>query len=1053
MSTPSFLRCFALLRAFSAAALTAGISAASCSVPDFEFAPASGPPAHCTDDTQSDGETGLDCGGECDPCPLGSGCAASRDCAEGECIDGVCQEVGCMNDARDGSESDVDCGGSCEKKCATDQGCNRASDCESGVCQESLCVGATCTDGVLNGSESGVDCGASCEGCEDGKTCRSSRDCLSNDCIGGVCGPTCSDGYANCDRQAEGECEVNVRVDADNCGDCGQKCTLPHAMAECQGGACKVKECEAPYADCDGDPENGCEVNTSTNSSHCGGCDELCPAVNGDAYCEESACKVECDEGFTDCNGVIGDGCERPINRDVLNCGGCGIECVPTAGGRPWCRDGVCGETVCAAGKGDCNGDPDDGCEVDLAADPENCGTCGGLCTVANGTGKCTATGCAIDSCEPGFADCGGGYDDGCETSTQTSLSHCGGCGDTCTVAGGTPKCEGGDCEVRTCNSGMGDCDGDPDNGCETNVNSNQTNCGACAAAGGVNCNTIYANATATCQSGACSFVGCKADYANCNSSLTDGCEANVKTDEGHCGDCSTQCNTIHTTSNQCLDGTCNPVCTTAQYDDCGVPKNGCNIDLWNDESNCLGCNIVCQSGASAHVTSNNCSSSGCNPVCSGAYESCDGDVNNGCETDTTTNARHCGDCNQVCSTAAGAHVSSNSCSGGDCQPVCSGAWRSCDGNGMNGCEKDTSSDINACGGCNTRCLQAHASATTCTGGACVPTCNAGWKACGNPEDGCTTQLGTASNCADCGDVCRNTNASAVACTAGTCVPTCNAGWKACGDPGDGCTTQLGTASNCGDCGHVCSAARPICSNGSCVVTPDIVVVNSGTTGSVGTSGSSTPIINVTHALQTLPGNDRMVLLGVVASENSLVPVSVTYDGTPMRLFNAQQVSGESNAAAHIYYLLDSQLPATTGNRSVVVRMANSSSWGMYFANVVELKGVHQSNPFASTTTTGIHASAADCGASASRGVSTDFSATGSFVYTVLAARNGNAGATLNSSTVTSIMNLRLTSPATMLALAGYLVANSNTTISWTMGGCWSTAGVGVAVRRAGAGG
>ncbi|WP_437764765.1 hypothetical protein WMF27_33570 [Sorangium sp. So ce281] len=627
---------------------------------------------------------------------------------------------------------------------------------------------------------------------------------------------------------------MNLRADVDNCGDCGQKCALSHATAECQGGACKVKECEAPYADCDGDPENGCEVNTSTSASHCGGCDELCPAVNGDAYCEESECKIECDKGFSDCNGLIGDGCEKAITRDVLNCNGCGIECVPTEGGRPWCRDGVCGETICPAGKGDCNGDPDDGCEVDLAADPENCVTCGGLCTVANGTGKCTATGCAIASCAPGFADCGGGYEDGCETSTETSLDHCGGCGEACTIAGGTPKCEGGDCKVRTCNSGMGDCDGNPDNGCETNVNSNQTHCGACAAAGGVDCNSIYANATATCQSGNCTFVGCKPNYANCNGSITDGCEANVRTDEGHCGDCSTRCNTIHTTSNQCIDGTCDPVCTTAQYDDCGVPENGCNIDLWSDEGNCLGCNLVCQSGASAHVVSNTCGSSGCSPVCSGL-------------------------------------------------------WRDCDGDGMNGCEKDVSSDVNACGGCNTRCLQAHASAT--------------------------------------------------ACRSGTCVPTCNAGWKACGDPRDGCTTQLGTAGNCGDCGHVCSGTRSICSNGNCVVTPDIIVVNSATTGSVISSGSSTPIINVTHALQTPRDNDRMVLVGVVASENSLVPESVTYDGAPMRLFNRQEVPGEKNAAAHIYYLLDSELPATTGNRPVVVRMANSASWGMYFANVVELKG------------------------------------------------------------------------------------------------------------------
>ena len=66
-----------------------------------------------------------------------------------------------------------------------------------------------------------------------------------------------------------------------------------------------------------------------------------------------------------------------------------------------------------------------------------------------------------------------------------------------------------------------------------------------------------------------------------------------------------------------------------------------------------------------------------------------------------------------------------------------------------------------------------------------------------------------------------------------------------------------------------------------------------------------------------------------------------------------------------------------------------------------------------------------------------------------MAARNANTGATISPTAATSTMNRRLTDPTTMVALAGYLVANSNTTISWTMGGCWSTAGVGVAVRRA----
>jgi hypothetical protein len=46
---------------------------------------------------------------------------------------------------------------------------------------------------------------------------------------------------------------------------------------------------------------------------------------------------------------------------------------------------------VCAAGKGDCDVNPDNGCEVTLATDAANCGTCGNSC----GGGKCAANLCS----------------------------------------------------------------------------------------------------------------------------------------------------------------------------------------------------------------------------------------------------------------------------------------------------------------------------------------------------------------------------------------------------------------------------------------------------------------------------------------------------------------------------------------------------------------------------------------------------------------------------------------------------------------------------------
>jgi endoglucanase len=48
--------------------------------------------------------------------------------------------------------------------------------------------GPTCTDSVKNGSETDVDCGGSCgSDCVNGKRCAASKDCVSQNCVGGVC--------------------------------------------------------------------------------------------------------------------------------------------------------------------------------------------------------------------------------------------------------------------------------------------------------------------------------------------------------------------------------------------------------------------------------------------------------------------------------------------------------------------------------------------------------------------------------------------------------------------------------------------------------------------------------------------------------------------------------------------------------------------------------------------------------------------------------------------------------------------------------------------------
>jgi hypothetical protein len=58
--------------------------------------------------------------------------------------------------------------------------------------------------------------------------------------------------------------------------------------------------------------------------------------------------------------------------------------------------------------------------------------------------------------------------------------NNCGTCGHICTFPNATAGCVNGQCTILACDEGWGDCDGDPANGCEENVSSDVNNCGGC---------------------------------------------------------------------------------------------------------------------------------------------------------------------------------------------------------------------------------------------------------------------------------------------------------------------------------------------------------------------------------------------------------------------------------------------------------------------------------------------------------------------------------------------------------------------------------------------
>lgn len=81
-----------------------------------------------------------------------------------------------------------------------------------------------------------------------------------------------------------------------------------------------------------------------------------------------------CGGDLNDCNDDPSDGCESDSNTDINNCGHCGTVCTPgiVPDTVATCVDGACG-VGCAVGRGDCDGNPVNGCETTL---PDGAAAC-----------------------------------------------------------------------------------------------------------------------------------------------------------------------------------------------------------------------------------------------------------------------------------------------------------------------------------------------------------------------------------------------------------------------------------------------------------------------------------------------------------------------------------------------------------------------------------------------------------------------------------------------------------------------------------------------------
>ena len=337
-------------------------------------------------------------------------------------------------------------------------------------------------------------------------------------------------------------------------------------------------------------------------------------------------------------------------------------------------------------------------------------GTCTGVqtCKPPNGYDACSATVPTTESCNGRDDDCNGMTDENLGETTcgsgecRRTVSNC--------INGSPQICEPLAAGTEVCDEKDNNCNGVVDDGFDK---SSLAHCGTC------NTPCARANATPVCTTGTCRIASCNPGFVNADGNDANGCEymctvtgaevcdgfdnnCNGTVDEGfstvtdplNCGQCGRACSVVngHISTYACVASTCGIQLCSTGFDDCDQSyANGCEKNVSTDLNNCGSCNNVC---AVANGTPG-CASSACTVAsCNVGFGNCNNVVADGCEVNTTTNVNHCSACGVPCPTRA--HATS-SCASSMCGFQCNVGFVDLDGLAATGCEYAcTSSGVDA---------------------------------------------------------------------------------------------------------------------------------------------------------------------------------------------------------------------------------------------------------------------------------------------------------------------------------------------------------------------
>jgi hypothetical protein len=233
-----------------------------------------------------------------------------------KCQDGVfITEADCTET---GSRCDPN-GGTCERCGPNQKRCNNV-----------------CTD--INTDTACGDCGESCDQTDvnlDNHCIESSPGSGSFHCsqrckdglvfVGGKCAIECPPGSGL--EPCNNVCVDQLR-DPEHCGGCSPApadTSDPNSAPACTNGTPDIT-CKNGYTKRCGSPPK-C-VDTTSDTQHCGACGIVCNAANGNNACLSGTCKPTCDSTHADCDGNPNNGCEQDATQDAK----CGAGCMACTG-------------------------------------------------------------------------------------------------------------------------------------------------------------------------------------------------------------------------------------------------------------------------------------------------------------------------------------------------------------------------------------------------------------------------------------------------------------------------------------------------------------------------------------------------------------------------------------------------------------------------------------------------------------------------------------------------------------------------------------------------